>query len=79
MYGPRVHQAVLDAGEQTTGVSIHLVDEEYDHGDLVAQRSLPVEATDTWETLAERVLAVEHSLLVETLGRISRGELTLPN
>lgn len=78
MYGRRVHEAVLSAGDQTTGVSIHLVDEEYDHGEVVARETVPVLEGDTPETLAERVLQREHVLLVETLRRIADGELTLP-
>lgn len=78
MYGERVHQAVLDAGERTSGVSIHLVDEEYDHGDVVAQATVPVHDTDTAQALANRVLGQEHLLLVDTLRRIAAGDLVLP-
>lgn len=75
MYGHLVHEAVLAAGETTTGVSVHLVDEEYDHGEVVAQAEVPVQEGDTAQTLADRVLETEHALLVETLQRISSGEL----
>lgn len=78
MYGVRVHEAVLAAGESETGITIHLVDEEYDHGAILAQRRVPVEPGDTVETLAERVLVNEHEFLVETLNRIIAGELILP-
>ena len=77
MYGLRVHQAVLDAGDAETGVTTHLADEIYDHGDIVAQARVPVEPGDTAETLAERVLVREHAFLVETLQRIATGELSL--
>jgi phosphoribosylglycinamide formyltransferase-1 len=70
MYGMRVHEAVIAAGEKETGVTIHWVDREYDHGGIVAQCRLPVYATDTAETLAERVLEREHTFLVETLKRM---------
>lgn len=76
MYGERVHAAVLAAGDQETGVTIHLVDEEYDHGAIVAQCRVPVLAGDTVESLAARVLEREHSLLVETLAQIADGTLT---
>lgn len=76
MYGAHVHEAVLAAGESETGITIHLVDEEYDHGAILAQRRVPVVPGDTVEMLAERVLAQEHAFLVETLGRIISGELT---
>lgn len=62
MYGMRVHRAVLEAGERESGASVHLVDEEYDRGAVIAQRRVPVHADDTPETLAARVLAVEHEL-----------------
>jgi phosphoribosylglycinamide formyltransferase 1 len=77
MYGPRVHEAVLAAGEAETGVTIHLVDEEYDHGDILAQCRVPVLANDTPETLAQRVLASEHCFLVETLQRMVAGDVVL--
>jgi len=76
MYGTHVHEAVLAAGEKETGVTIHLVDEEYDHGAIVAQCRVPVLEEDTPTTLAERVLACEHRFLVETLQRIQTRELT---
>jgi phosphoribosylglycinamide formyltransferase 1 len=77
MYGERVHEAVLAAGERETGVTIHMVDEQYDHGAIIAQCRVPVAAEDTVATLAQRVLEHEHRLLVETLARIIRGQLVL--
>jgi phosphoribosylglycinamide formyltransferase 1 len=62
MYGEHVHRAVLESGVPQTGVTIHLVDEEYDTGAIVAQEKVDVHADDTPETLAARVLAVEHQL-----------------
>lgn len=67
MYGRAVHEAVLAAGDRATGVTIHLVDEEYDRGAIVAQAEVPVLPTDTPESLAARVLEREHTLYVETL------------
>jgi phosphoribosylglycinamide formyltransferase-1 len=63
MYGERVHQAVLDSGVKETGVTIHLVDEVYDRGAVLAQSRVPVLRDDTAERLAARVLEVEHRLL----------------
>jgi phosphoribosylglycinamide formyltransferase 1 len=63
MYGRRVHQAVLASGVQESGATVHLVDEEYDRGAVLAQARVPVLPGDTPEILAERVLAVEHRLL----------------
>jgi phosphoribosylglycinamide formyltransferase-1 len=79
MYGLAVHEAVLAAGEKETGVTIHLVDAEYDHGAILAQCRVPVLAGDTVASLAQRVLECEHRFLIETLGRIIAGELALPS
>ncbi len=62
MYGRRVHEAVLAARCRTTGVTVHLVDEEYDRGPTVVQRTVEVQEGDTPETLAARVLEVEHQI-----------------
>ena len=78
MYGARVHEAVLAAGEAVSGVTIHLVTEEYDQGPAIAQRQVPVLPGDTAESLAKRVLREEHALYVETIGRIASGDITLP-
>ena len=78
MYGAHVHQAVIEAGDRETGVTIHLVDREYDHGQILAQCRVAVLEDDTAETLAARVLLKEHTFLVETLQRIVDGEIVLP-
>ena len=62
MYGMNVHEAVLDYGVHWSGVTVHLVDEEYDHGPIVLQEPVPVYERDTPDTLAERVKTVEHRL-----------------
>lgn len=79
MYGVAVHEAVLAAGEKETGITIHVVDGEYDHGEILAQCRVPVQPGDTVATLSQRVLEREHSFLVETLERIIAGEITFPN
>jgi phosphoribosylglycinamide formyltransferase 1 len=76
-YGERVHQGVLAAGERESGPTVHLVDERYDHGAILAQRRVPVLPGDTPDTLAARVLAQEHLLYAETLQRIATGQLDL--
>jgi formyltetrahydrofolate-dependent phosphoribosylglycinamide formyltransferase len=63
MYGRRVHAAVLHAGARESGASVHLVDEVYDRGEVLAQERVPVLPGDTPDSLAARVLAVEHRLL----------------
>jgi len=60
MYGARVHQAVIASGARESGVTVHLVDDEYDRGPIVAQWRMPVNRSDTAESLAARVLSVEH-------------------
>lgn len=63
MYGRRVHAAVLASGTRESGATVHLVDEAYDRGAILAQGRVPVLPDDTPESLAARVLAVEHRLL----------------
>ena len=77
MYGMHVHQAVLDAGDTVSGATVHYVDEHYDEGRIIAQREVPVLPEDTAETLAARVLSVEHELYpdaIETVARRIAGE-----
>ncbi|MDR1399949.1 MAG: phosphoribosylglycinamide formyltransferase [Treponema sp.] len=65
MYGERVHQAVLDAGEPESGCTVHLVDAGTDTGLILLQRRVPVLAGDTAATLAERIHHEEHIAIVE--------------
>ena len=76
-YGERVHRAVLAAGAKESGPTVHVVDEQYDHGPIVAQLRVPVLPDDTPESLAARVLAQEHVIFTETLQRIAVGEIDL--
>lgn len=59
MYGMRVHAAVIEEGETESGCTVHYVDEEYDHGSTILQRTCPVEPCDTSQSLADRVFALE--------------------
>ncbi len=77
LFGKKVHEAVLAAGERVTGVTIHLVDERYDAGPIIAQRQVQVMPGDDADTLAARVLETEHVLYAETLERIVQGEINL--
>ena len=63
MYGARVHEAVLASGARVSGATVHVVDEQYDRGPIVAQWPVPVRPGDTPDSLAARVLAIEHRLL----------------
>lgn len=67
MYGMHVHRAVLAAGEAESGATVHLVDGEYDHGRILAQRRVPVLPGDTPEALQKRVYAAEMTLYPEAL------------
>lgn len=60
MYGQHVHQAVIEGGETETGITIHYVDELYDHGAVIFQANCPVLPNDTATSLAQRVLTLEH-------------------
>lgn len=73
MYGSRVHQAVLEAGESQTGVSLHQVTEFYDDGQIVAQVEVPVLPGDTLESLQARVKEKEKVFLTEQLIRLAKG------
>lgn len=61
MYGNWVHQAVIDAGEKESGITIHYVDEHYDNGDIIFQANCSVEEGDTADTLAAKIHALEHA------------------
>ena len=67
MYGHHVHEAVLAYGAKISGATTHFVDEQVDHGGVIMQKSVPVLEGDTPETLAARVLTVEHEILPESV------------
>ncbi|MFQ5707549.1 MAG: phosphoribosylglycinamide formyltransferase [bacterium] len=75
MYGMKVHQAVLDYGCKVSGVTVHLVDEGYDTGPPVLQRCVPVKDDDTAESLAARVLNVEHEIYAQALQLFAEGRV----
>lgn len=60
MYGAKVHEAVIAAGEKESGITIHYVDEHYDNGDIIFQATCPVSADDTPDTLAQKIHKLEH-------------------
>ena len=74
MYGIHVHQAVLASGDKESGVSFHIVDEDYDRGRIVEQFKVPVLENDTPESLQERVLKKEHEEYPKILDKFIRGE-----
>jgi formyltetrahydrofolate-dependent phosphoribosylglycinamide formyltransferase len=67
MYGIRVHQAVIEGGETKSGATVHYVDENFDTGKIIEQCVVDVEATDTAETLQERIKVHEKELLINVL------------
>jgi phosphoribosylglycinamide formyltransferase 1 len=73
MYGDRVHRAVLASGARVSGATVHYVDEEYDHGDILAQWPVPVLADDSVHSLAARVLKVEHVLYPRVVRAVASG------
>ena len=75
--GMNTHQRALDAGVSEHGVSVHFVTEELDGGPVIARRKVSVQADDTAESLAAKVLTEEHKLYPEVVEWFARGELSL--
>ena len=67
MYGMNVHRAVFDSSSKVSGATVHLVDNTYDTGKIVAQRCVDISDVKTPEEIAERVLKIEHQLLPEVV------------
>jgi phosphoribosylglycinamide formyltransferase 1 len=78
MYGARVHRAVLASGAAESGATVHVVDEVYDRGPILAQERVPVEPDDTEDRLAARVLAAEHRLLPAVVLAAARAGRPVP-
>ena len=78
MYGHHVHEAVLSSGATVSGPTIHFVNERYDEGRILAQWPVPVEPGDTADSLAQRVLEVEHVLFPAAADALARGDLVTP-
>ncbi len=74
-YGLHVHRAVLDYGAKISGCTVHFVDNEYDHGPIILQRTVPVEADDTPERLAARVFAAECAAFPEAINLYAAGRV----
>jgi formyltetrahydrofolate-dependent phosphoribosylglycinamide formyltransferase len=70
-YGLKVHEAVIAAGADVTGATVHYVDEHYDTGAIIEQRQVPVLTGDTPEVLQARVLETEHELIVDVVRRLA--------
>lgn len=79
MYGIRVHQSVIEYGVKITGVTVHFVDEEYDRGPIIVQEAVEVFDNDTPQTLAQRVLSVEHQLYSKAIALFAEHRLHVDN
>ena len=77
--GLNTHQRAIDAGDSEAGASVHFVTEELDGGPVIAQAKVSVEANDTAETLAKRVLTVEHDIFPAVIGWFADRRLQLDN
>jgi phosphoribosylglycinamide formyltransferase 1 len=77
MYGRHVHEAVIAAGARVSGPTVHFVSAHYDEGAIIAQWPVPVQPSDSADTLAARVLAAEHRLYPWCVHAVAAGEVTL--
>jgi phosphoribosylglycinamide formyltransferase-1 len=70
MYGMRVHEAVLASGDTETGITIHFVNEHYDEGEVILQKTTGISSADTPETVARKVQLLEHEWLPQTIEKL---------
>ena len=77
MFGLNVHRAVINSGVTTSAITIHLVDQQYDHGPVIAQLSIPIESGDTPETLSTRLIVIEPRVFAGTIRLIVDGTISL--
>lgn len=77
MYGIHVHEAVINTGVKVTGVTVHVVDEIYDHGPIIVQKCVPVLPDDTPETLQQRVLPHEYELYSKAIQLFAEGKVEI--
>ncbi|MBI3194991.1 MAG: phosphoribosylglycinamide formyltransferase [Ignavibacteriae bacterium] len=75
MYGMRVHEAVIASRDSVSGATVHFVDEEYDRGPVVLQERVDVSPADTPESLAEKVLKIEHTLYPKAINLFAQGKV----
>jgi phosphoribosylglycinamide formyltransferase 1 len=77
MYGHRVHEAVIASGEKISGATVHLVDEEYDRGPIVLQKTIAIVPDDTPDSLAAKVLKIEHEIFPLALKAFAEGRVRI--
>lgn len=75
MYGHHVHEAAIERGVKFSGVTVHMVDEDYDTGPIILQNIVPVEQDDTPDTLAARVLVQEHKTYTDAIALFAEGKI----
>ena len=76
-YGEKVHQAVIDYGAKISGATVHFVDEGADTGPIIMQETVPVFQEDTPRDLAERILILEHKILIKSVALFCDGKLSV--
>jgi phosphoribosylglycinamide formyltransferase 1 len=79
MYGMHVHQAVFDSSAQVSGASVHFVDEIYDNGKIIAQRSIDISNVESADEIASRVLEIEHEILPFVIEKFAQNKIILLN
>jgi phosphoribosylglycinamide formyltransferase-1 len=77
MYGHRVHEAVIASGEKVSGATVHLVDEDYDRGPIVLQKTVAIAHDDTPDSLAAKVLKIEHEIFPFVLKAFAEGRVSV--
>lgn len=77
MYGMNVHRAVVEYGAKVTGITVHFVDEDYDHGPVIYQDTVSVDSEDSPEEVARKVLEVEHKSLWKVIKAIAEKRITI--
>jgi phosphoribosylglycinamide formyltransferase-1 len=75
MYGMKVHQAVIEAGDTESGITIHYINEHYDEGDIIFQARCAVDVDDTPETLAAKIHELEYEYFPVVIGKLVSGEV----
>ena len=78
-FGMQVHEAVIDSGKRESGATVHFVDEIYDHGPIILQKKVEVLETDTAESLAARILKLEHELFPEVVKAFCENKIIMAN
>lgn len=77
MYGINVHKAVIESGDEETGVTVHYVNENYDEGEIIYQEKIPVNDDDTPESLMEKMKEVEHRVYPEVISKLEKESKSL--